>query len=70
VVSNGSAENFVYDTLSGVCLPVDGSFKSLGIFSIPLAFDVIVVILTTLKTYRFAAAVKRASGAVIVWTLL
>jgi hypothetical protein len=35
-------------------------------FGIPLVFDVIVIVLTTFKTYRLAAAVQRESGAVIV----
>jgi len=37
-------------------------------FAIPLAFDVIAIVLTTFKTYRHAAAVRRESGAVIVWS--
>ena len=67
-VSNKSAENFVYDTLSGMCLPVDVNYKPYGMFAIPLVVDIIVVILTAFKTYRLATAVRRESGAVIVRT--
>jgi hypothetical protein len=56
----------VYDPLSGVCLSVDGNFKPYAIFAIPLVFDVIIIVLTTVKTYRLAAAVRKESGAVIV----
>ena len=65
-VSDESAEGFVYDPFSGVCLPGDVSNKSYEMFAIPLAFDVIIMGLTMFKTYRLAAAVRKESGAVIV----
>ena len=68
-VSNKSIEEFIYDPVSGVCLTIGVTFKTYAIYTIPLIFDVIIVILTAIKTYRLAIAMQGQSGAAIVRTL-
>ncbi len=66
VVSNEITDKFVYDPWAGVCLPSDLSFKSYAAAAIPLAFDIVILVLTALKTYRFAGALRKQSGSMIV----
>ena len=65
-----SAGGFVYDPLAGVCLPVGQTFKTYAAFVIPAVFDIVILTLTALKTYRFAAALRRQSGSAIVRAFL
>jgi len=53
----------VYNPLAAVCLPNDVSYKAYGIFVIPIAFDIVIVGLTTFKACQ---QVQRESGALIV----
>jgi hypothetical protein len=64
-----SAENSVYDPLSRVCLPGGTTDTAYASFAIPLAFDVVIIVLTVFKTYRLAAALRKQSGAMIVRTI-
>jgi hypothetical protein len=66
VVSNEPADKFVYEPLSRACLPVDVSYTPYAVFALPLIFDFAVVILTAVKVYRLAAALRKQSGFVIV----
>jgi hypothetical protein len=63
------AENAVYDPLSRSCLPGGTTDTAYASFAIPLAFDVVIVLLTAFKTYRLAAALRKQSGAMIVRTI-
>lgn len=60
----------MYDPLAGVCLPVGQTFKTYAAFVIPAVFDIVILTLTALKTYRFAAALRRQSGSAIVRAFL
>lgn len=57
------AEELVYNPLAAVCLPNDVSYKAYGFFVIPIAFDVVIIGLTTFKACQ---QVQRESGALIV----
>ena len=67
--SQRATENVVYDPVSRICLAATG-YKPYVLFSIPLAFDVVIIVLTTFKTYRLAATVRKESGTKIVCTSL
>lgn len=64
---NSGIEELVYNQLTGVCLPNDISYKTYGIFVIPMVFDVVIIGLTTFKAYRH---VRRESGALVVCIVL
>lgn len=64
------AGGFVYDPVAGVCLPAGQTHKTYAAFVIPAVFDVVILTLTALKTYRFAAALRRQSGSAIVRAFL
>lgn len=58
----------MYRSQSGVCLPVDdnGSYQAYAAFSIPLIFDVAIIILTAFKVFRLASGLRKQSGVGIV----
>ena len=70
VAPNESTDNFVYDPWAGVCLPSDLTFRTYAAVIVPLAFDIVIIVLTALKTYRFAIALRKQSGSMIVSTSL
>lgn len=53
----------MYNPMAGVCLPNDVSYKAYGIWAIPIAFDVVILGLTTFKSYQH---VQKEAGALIV----
>lgn len=59
----------MYEPLSGVCLSLDVSLTLNGtfaIFAILGIFDVTIIILTALKVFRLASAMRNLSGSEIV----
>ena len=68
------ADKFVYEPLSGVCIPVDGPHTPHPIFAQPIVFlivfDIAIIILTAFKTSRLAAALQGLPGAKIVHSFL
>jgi len=53
VVSNESTDNFVYNPWAGVCLPSDLTSKTYAAIIVPLAFDIVIIVLTALKAFFF-----------------
>jgi len=64
------ADGFVYEPLSGACIPVDESHTGNPSIAAPIVFDVAIIILTAFKTSRLAAALRRQPGAKIVHSSL
>jgi hypothetical protein len=65
-----TTDKMVYNPWAGVCLPADLSIKTYAAVTIPLVFDIVILVLTVLKTYRLAAALRKQSGTTIVSTPL
>ncbi len=63
---NESAEKFVYEPLSRVCLPVDVTYPSFAPLALPLIFDVVIIALTAFKLFCLASGWRKLPGAEIV----
>jgi hypothetical protein len=68
--SNESADKFIYEPLSGVCLPVGVSHSTFAPFVLPLIFDLAIVILTAVKVFRLAPGLRKQTRAEIVRNIL
>ena len=65
-MSNESADKFVYEPLSRVCLPVDSTYPPFAVLAIPLILDVALIILTVFKVFHLVSRLRRPSGAEVV----
>lgn len=68
IVSNESADEFVYEPLSRVCIPVNVTYPFFAAFSLWVLFDVAIIILTAYKVFRLASGLRKQSGAQVVRT--
>jgi len=61
-------DNSYYSLTSNICIPTQAGYKFAGIFIfvVPLAFDLLLVVLTVIRAYRNAVLLKAELGSSVV----
>jgi hypothetical protein len=65
---SSSIDNGYYSPISNLCLPTQTGYRFAGIFiwAVPLVFDLLLVVLTTIRAYWSAILRRTESGSSLV----